>query len=216
MLKNRMLWLIGALALTPIAFCFLSGAAVYAQKQQAYRQDVDDLLTIAAAVGYMPEQYIGSYRAFGGNTPDLLRIVYYTDESWEQFTSRVQALGFAQQFYFHDSPSDNPEFLEWIVNRYLPGKTITLNDHYTSEDFISRNWPEPIVTVWKLRDAQGRDIEIYYAQTPGPADVWKRNGEVIPGNIVLVSLDREASFFNQMLPYPEPEVLIQAANTEQH
>jgi len=206
--KNRTLWLIVALMAAPIAICVLSGAAVYAQKQQAYRQDVDSLLTIATALGYTPDYYIRSYRDFGGNTPDLLRLVYYSDESWEQFGSRIQALGFTQQSY---SQSTNPDFLDMKVNRQLTESFVTLNDRYMSEDFVFLNFPAPVVTKWYLWDAQNRGIEIYYAQTPGSTDVWKYNGQVVPGNIVLVSFDRRADFFTQMLPYPDLEELIKKA-----
>ncbi len=207
--KTRTLWLIVALIAAPIVVCVLSMASVYYQKQQAYRQDVDDLLTIATALGYTPEHYIRSYRDAGGNTPDLIRLVYYSDESWEQFGSRVQALGFTQQFYAHNNESDNSLFLEMKVNRQLMRGAVTLNDHYTDEDFL--HWPAPVVTRWYLRDVQNRGIEIFYAQPPGPTDVWKYNGQVVPGNIVLMSFDRSTTVFDQMFPYPAPEELIKKA-----
>ncbi len=209
--KNRIPWLAVMLIGAPIIVCVLSMASVYYQKQQAYRQDVDDLLTIAAALDYTPDHYIRSYREAGGNTADILRVVYYSDESWEQFVSRVQALGFTQRLYAHNNGGTNSLFLEMHVNRHLTESFVTLNDHYMRKDFFFLNLPAPIITEWYLRDAQSRNIDIYYAQTPGPTDVWKYNGEVMPGNIVLVTFDRRADFFTQMLPYPEPEELIKKA-----
>jgi hypothetical protein len=201
--KNWATWSMLALMGTTILACILIPGSVYYQKQQAYRQDVDDLLAIAAALGYTPDRYIRSYRDFGGNTPDVIVVVFYSDESWEQFVSRVQALGFNQLRY---SQRTNPDFLEMDVNHQFVGSGVTLNDHYTDEDFL--RWPAPVVTHWYLMDAQSRGIEIYYAQTPDPTDVWKYNGQVVPGNIVLVSFDRSTTVFDQMFPYPELEELI--------
>ncbi|MEK7277956.1 MAG: hypothetical protein AAB427_11455, partial [Chloroflexota bacterium] len=129
--------------------------------------------------------HIDLYRTYGWSSYDIIRLIFYSQESLDQASVAVEALGFNQEYYLRDDSYFNRSF----VPRLIRG-VVSFNDQRTFEDF-GLDRPVPIVTYWILENAEGRQIDIYYAETPTPQDVWLYNGQPLPGNVVVVAYHRD-------------------------
>ncbi len=174
-----------------LGLCLLLVGYVVYQKDQLHRRDADTLVAVATKLGYSADNQINFYTSratFGAY--DLIAVVFYSPDSLEQFSDKVNSLGFIQKYRFYGDQA-NILFLEFKVNYGPPKKIVTLNNHYLQADF-GAGYPAPIVTNWVLKDAQGRIFDVYYAQPPSAQDVWLYDGKPLSGNIIVVVLDRQS------------------------
>lgn len=193
MRKNYIITL--SLVLAVGIFCVLPIGAFLLDGWLRYQRDVDTLTSTAAKLGYNSNNHLNLFESHGslflGAYYNVIDLSFYSQDSPEQFTDKVKKLGFAQEYYFPQRQELSASFLAVSVNRPSSSKIVSLNNHYTIEDFNS-GYPKPIVTSWELKDSQRRKFIIYYARPPSPQDSWLYDGKKLPGNVVVVELDRES------------------------
>ncbi len=158
--------------------------------QQRYEQDVEDVTAIAAALGYSDGTHIDVHRVYGVLVYDLIDVVFYSTDTFEGFLEKVNALGLEQKHFYLTSSDVEGYFLELTVNSGSPEHLVTLNGLYTREHF--KNGGGPQVSQWNLRDQKGRLLSVYYAQPSNPQQVWMYGSQPLPGNVVVVTLNRTA------------------------
>lgn len=178
------------LVLTPLVVCLLAVGYFLVRREYLYRRDVDILTATVAQLGYSADNQINFYASratFGAY--DLIAVVFYSPDSLEQFSDKVNGLGFAQMYYFANESLGY--FLEFKVNHGPPKKIVTLNGRYTYEDF-GVGVPTPKVTEWTLKDSERRVFSVFYGQPPSAQEVWLYDGKPLSGNIIVVVLDRQS------------------------
>lgn len=165
--------------------CVAPLAYIVAQRRQAYRVDIEATKSIAVQLGYTSQNHIDSYRTYGWSSYDIVMLIFYSDASLENFSSNVKNLGFVQEYYHYDSSAINRDFVPRLLR-----EVVSFNDQRTFEDF-GLDRPAPIVAEWLLTNSEGRQIDIYYAETRTSQDAWLYNGQPLPGNIVVVAYHRD-------------------------
>jgi len=173
-----------------LAICVLPiGYFVY-DREQRYTKDVDNLKAIAIKLGYSQDKQLRLYRTTAFNYDyNLIYLVFYSQDSLEQFSNRVSGLGFIQKYYYDNYTSIADHFLFFDVNGQSSEKVVTLNGRYRREDFGSGT-SSPLVTTWMLVNSEKRQVDIYYARPPTPQEAWFYDGKKLSGNIVSVTLHR--------------------------
>ncbi len=165
--------------------CVAPLAYIVAQRRQAYRVDIEATKSIAVQLGYTSQNHIDLYRTYGWSSYDIVRLIFYSEASLENFSTNVKSLGFAQEHYRYDTSATNRDFVPILLRG-----VVSFNNQRTFEDFgVDR--PAPIVTKWELKNSEGRQIDIYYAETPTPQDVWLYDGQPLSGNVVVVAYHRD-------------------------
>jgi hypothetical protein len=180
-----------------LLLCFLCalpfGYNAYIERKR-YQIDENTVIVVATRLGYSANNHIRLYRQLSTIlvTSDVIGLAFFTEESFQPFTSKVEALGFTTLSYTNNSGKDEA-FLQTTVNFDEPEKKLTLSNYYSVHDFRSGQ-PAPIVTEWVLQDAQRRNVTIYYAQTPTTEDVWRYGDQPITSKIVVVEFNRQGPF----------------------
>lgn len=197
MSKRRKAFLITLPILLLCAVCAAPWAYIAYRHNQEYQADVDRLYKVARKLGYSDVNHIRFYRVKTGPISidwkaDILTLVFYSTDSIKEFSEKVDSLQFDKRFYDEHNAGIASGFLEWYVNPQSPEYFLTLNNYYAMGDFDNINRPPPNITDWILRDTQGqqRVFTIYNAQKPKDDDIWLLGGQSIPGNIVVMQLDR--------------------------
>ena len=189
-MKNTLLILL-VVVLFLLAICVLPiGYFVY-DREQRYTKDVDALKAIAVKLGYSQDKQL---RLYGTTAPynfdyNLIYLVFYSQDSLEQFSNRVRGLGYIQKYYYDNYTNIADHFLFFHVNGQSSEKVVTLNGRYKPEDF-TRGASLPLVTTWMLVNSEKRQVDVYYARAPTPQDAWLFDGKKLSGNIVVVELHR--------------------------
>ena len=158
------------------------------QSYWSYQTDLSILTSIAAQLGHTPDRQLNLYES-SAQTYHILRVAFYTSDSLDQFSARVQSLGFRLEYFMSEEVNKrSTTSLLGIVNYGLESRFLTLNGRYKSEDF-GFGVPQPLESKWKLYSPT-RAIEIQYGRPPSPADMWLYDGKPLAGNIVVVTLHR--------------------------
>lgn len=189
-MKNTFLTMLIAV-LFLLAICVLSiGYFVY-DREQRYAKDVDTLKAIATQLGYSQDKQLRLYGTTAAYNFDdnLIYLVFYSQDSLEQFSNRVNGFGFIQEFYFYNDSSIDDHFLFFYINNQSSERTVTLSGRYRPEDFGSRT-SLPLVTKWMLVNSEKRQVDVRYARVPTFQDAWFYDGKKLSGNIVVVTLHR--------------------------
>lgn len=186
--------------LTSIVAFLLLGVCVLASSPIAYlvirsywnyQTDLNTLNSIATQLGYTPDRRLNFYEAESMEY-DYLGLVFYTQDSLDQFSAKVQPLGFTLNYFTREDldRSRRDLFLEYSVNYGLRDKFVTLNGRYKSEEFGLKLSP-PFVSTWNLYSSEmRRTIQIEYGRPPNATDVWLYDGKPLAGNVVVVTLHR--------------------------
>jgi len=199
MTTKQIILILSLLVLGTCAIVVLPGAYVAYRNNAVYQTDLDTLTSTATKLGYTPDRKLNFYET-SGLTYDILVLVFYTPDSLDQFSSKVQSLGFIQLYFIgEDVNQQSQSFLEnsvnWGITQDSPDKHVTLNNHYKSKEFsIGPSFPgqhPPLVSEWTFSNpiAQ-REMYIKYGRPPSPTDIWFYGSKPLGGNIVVVTLRR--------------------------
>ena len=103
----------------------------YSEKLRVYESDLNYLVTVATRLGYTSANYIYSYRTYA-STYDIAAVVFYSEDTLEQFTEKVSQLGFAQDYYYPEEADDRGYFLFFDEDiLYYMQKAIYLIKHHS-------------------------------------------------------------------------------------
>lgn len=160
-------------------------------EQKRYEQDVEDAKAVAIPLGFSKETHIDIHLISHFLTHGDVEVVFYSTDILDQFSDKVSNLGLKQLHFFESDISTAKYFLELQVNRGSPEKLVTLSGLYTQNDF--QNGGAPQVSKWNLVEKKGRLLSIYYAQPTDPQQIWLYGDQPLPGNIVVVDLNRAPS-----------------------
>ena len=161
------------------------------QNYQSYQTDLNTLTSIATRLGYTPERQLNLYEV-SSQTYHNLKLVFYTTDSLDQFSAKISSSRLNQEMFFQNvaSSSIGTYFLEQNVNERLSNGIITLNGYYKHTDIEAKNLT-PIISNWILLDPETKKtVTIYYACPTGAPDKWLRDGKLLEGNIVVISINR--------------------------
>ena len=199
MTAKQIVLVLSTLVLGLCVVVVLPVAYVSYRNYASYQTDLDTLTSTATKLGYTPDRKLNFYEA-RALTYDILVLVFYTPDSLDQFSAKVQSLGFVQSYFFEETINRSSEsFLEekvnWGIAQDLPDRHVTLNNYYERKEFsIGPSFPgqrPPLVTEWDLDNPiVKRNINIHYGRPPKPTDVWLYGVKPLPGNVVVVSLRR--------------------------
>jgi len=153
-----------------------------------YQSDLNTLTSIATQLGYTPDRRLNFYEAKSMEY-DFLGLVFYTQDPLDQFSAKVQSLGFRLEYFMSEEVNKrSTTSLFGIVNYGLESRYVTLNGLYKTQDF-GFGVPQPLESTWKLYSLT-RAIEIHYGRVPSSSDVFTYDGKSLGGNVVVVMLHR--------------------------
>ncbi len=201
-----------AIFLAPCVLCGVGIGLNYYWRMQSYRNDVAALRTIAEQLGYTLNQHHRIYRSYSVMSSDVLTLVFWTDLSLDEFSSKVDALGFQQESYFGDDPGRGIRFL-MEVNRGARGRKMTINGYETVDGSGLRH-PSIKVTQWDLTAPDRRGLEIRFGRSVYSEEQFMIDGKAMPGNVVIVAYWRHGDWTDVYFRYPDPEEVLQQLNTQ--
>ncbi|MBI5051944.1 MAG: hypothetical protein HZC38_04810 [Chloroflexi bacterium] len=153
-----------------------------------YQTDLNTLTSIAAKLGHTPDRQLNLYES-SAQTYHILRVAFYTSDSLDQFSARVQSLGFRLEYFMSEEVNKrSTTSVLQKANYGLQDKFVTLNGRYKTEDFYG-DVPSPLESTWKLYSPT-RAIEIHYGRVPSSTDAFIYDGKPLGGNVVVVTLHR--------------------------
>ncbi len=191
MTTKQLTSIVAILLLGACLFILLPIAYLVIRSYWNYQTDLNTLNSIATQLGYTPDRRLNFYEAESMEY-DYLGLVFYTQDSVDQFSVKVQFPGFTLEHFYPENRNQtgmNASFLG-TINYGLKGRYVTLNGRYKSEDFVFGTSP-PLVSKWKLYSSTvQRTIEVHYGRVPSSTDAFIYDGKPLRGNVVVVMLHR--------------------------